>query len=323
MSTQAQHNSSVSNPTTSMGGLEWGLLIILSLIWGCSYFFFKILAVHLPPFTVVLGRVAIAGIALNAVLLLRGVRLPRDLGTWKSLLVMGTLNNVLPFALIVYGETKISSGLASILNAMTPIFSVLTAHFVSAEKLNAAKITGVIFGFAGVAILLGPSALSGIGSVDVTCACACLLAALSYAFAGIYGRRFRHLPSLVVATGQITASVVLSLPLAVLIDRPWTLPMPSAQVWWALIGLALMCTALAYVIYFRILAVAGATNVLLVTFLVPISALGLGAMFLSERITLLSIAGMLLIGIGLAAIDGRLTAKLRHGVERPPSPSSP
>jgi drug/metabolite transporter (DMT)-like permease len=170
----------------------------------------------------------------------------------------------------------------------------------------------VLFGFMGVTVLIGPSAIANIGGGDVVGEIACLCAALTYGFAGIYGRRFKGIPALKVATGQITGSTLVLIPLTALIDHPWTLPMPSAHAFEALVGIAVFSTALAYMIYFRILAVAGATNLTLVTFLLPISALLLGVFFLGETINLPAIGGMALIGMGLAAIDGRLWAAVRQ-----------
>jgi drug/metabolite transporter (DMT)-like permease len=276
-----------------MGGLEWALLLILSALWGGSFFFFKVLLADYPPLIVVLGRVGLAAIALNSLLLIRRDPMPASMRLWRQFLAIGLLNNVLPFTLIVFGETRISSGLASILNATTPIFTVLAAQ-------------GVLFGFLGAAVLVGPDLLAGSGRGDVIGEMSCLLAAASYALAGIYGRRFRGIAPVKIATGQITASTAVLVPLALLIDRPWLLPPPTAATWAAWLSLALLCTALAYLIYFRILATAGATNLLLVTFLLPVSALLLGAAFLGENVSLRSLAGMALIGLGLAAIDGRI-----------------
>lgn len=302
-----------------MTSRAWSLLLVLSVLWGGSFFFYKVLVTALPPVTIALGRVVLAAIPLNLLLLARGDKLPKDWGSWLGFIAMGMLNNVLPFALIAYGETKVSSGLASILNATTPIFTILAAHaFTADEKLTRAKAIGVAFGFAGVAILIGPHALRhqdgsliGIG--------ACLAAALAYAVAGIYGRRFRATPPLTMATGQITASVFILLPASLLIDRPWHLPMPSMTAWAALVGIALLSTAIAYVIYFRLLAMVGATNLLLVTFLLPISAMALGAGLLGEPITWPAIVGMVVIGLGFAAIDGRPWAKLTRGRRAAPA----
>ncbi|MCW3473584.1 DMT family transporter [Limobrevibacterium gyesilva] len=290
----------------AMGGSEWAMLLALSLLWGGSFFFFKVLVNELPPFTVVLGRVGFAALALNLFLLLRRDPMVRSL-PWGAFAVMGLLNNIIPFSLIVWGEIHISSGLASILNATTPIFGVLVAHVLTQnERLTWPRGVGVLCGFLGVAVLIGPAALAGLGAGDVAGEAACLLAAISYAFAGIYGRRFKGIPPLKVATGQITASTILLLPVAALTDRFWTLPMPSPAAWASFAAIALLCTAMAYMLYFRILATAGATNLLLVTFLLPISALLLGSMFLGEHIAPRAFAGMALIGLGLAAIDGRL-----------------
>ncbi len=300
-----------------MGLREWLLLLALSGLWGGSFFFFKVLASALPPFTVALGRVGFAAIALNLLLAARREWLPADPRLWAAFAVMGLLNNVAPFTLIVFGETRISSGLASILNATTPIFAVLVAHALTGnEKLNWGKGFGVLFGLAGVVALVGPGVLSGLGRGDLAGEAACLLASLSYAFAGVYGRRFKGVAALKIATGQITASALVLTPIAGLVDRPWNLPAPGVEVWLAFAGISLLSTALAYVLYFRILAVAGATNLLLVTFLLPISAMTLGALFLGESFGAQALIGMALIGAGLAAIDGRLIKSTRARLAR-------
>lgn len=300
-----------------MGRLEWALLIILSLFWGASFFFYKVLAPALPPFTVVLGRMGIAAIVLNIVLWTRGGRLPANLKVWGDYVVIAVLTNVIPFALFAYSERHISSGLASILNATTPIFTVLVAHaFTSAEKLSWNKAAGVGFGVAGVIVLIGPEALHDVGGKFLLGEIACVVASISYGFGGVFSRRVRGQPLLVITTAQATAAAVLAVPIAGLADRPWTLPMPNLEVWGALFGIALISTVVAYLIYFHILTKAGATNISLVTFLVPISAVFLGVLFLGEQVNATAIAGMLVIGLGLAAIDGRPFAWLRR-----PSPT--
>ena len=249
---------------------------------------------------------------LNVALLLRREAMPRDGRTWRAFLVMGLLNNAIPFSLIAFGETHIASGLASILNATTPMFTALVAHLATAnEKLTGGKMIGIGLGFAGVAVLVGPEALAHIGGGDLLGKLAVLLASISYGFAGVFGRRFRGLAPLKVATGQVTASTLLMLPLFVLFDRPWTLPAPGLGTWAALVGLAVPSTALAYMLFFRILARAGATNVSLVTLLVPVSAVLLGAVFLGETLSAVTYAGMALIALGLACIDGRPLGLLR------------
>lgn len=297
-----------------MTAVEWLLLVALSVLWGGSFFFFKVLDTELPVFTIVLGRVAIAALLLHLVLLLRGeLAALRDL-PWRQIGVMALLNNVVPFSLFVFAETRITSGLAAILNATTPAFTVIVAHALTHdEKLGAAKLVGVALGFAGVVLLTGAKFGDATSSGTGLAMAACLVAAILYAFAGIYGRCFRDVPPMAIASGQVAASTVLLLPLALAADHPWTLPMPNLTTIAALIGLAALSTALAYLIYFRLLATAGATNLLLVTVLSPVSALALGALFLNEEITVSALAGLATIGLGLAAIDGRLWIAFRRG----------
>ena len=295
-----------------MSAKAWAMLFVLSILWGGSFYFFKVLVTALPPFTVVLGRVGLAALALNLYLWARRDSLPMSAPLWRAFLWVGLLNNVVPYSLIVFGETRIASGLASILNATTPLFTVLAAHvFTANEKLTVAKSFGVFAGFLGVVALVGPDVLTSLGQSDLVGEAACLLAAISYAFAGIYGRRFKGVAPLKVAAGQLSASTFVMLPLSLLVDRPWTLPAPGAGVWWAFAGLSLVSTALAYVLYFRILALAGATNLLLVTFLLPISAMTLGVLFLGETVSARAFVGMGLIGLGLTAIDGRVARAAR------------
>lgn len=296
-----------------MGAREWLLLVLLSILWGGSFFFFKVLGAELPTLTIVFARVLLAGVLLNLVMRARRSPMPMNSKLWREFFVMGFINNVLPFALLVWAETIISSGLASILNATTPVFSVIAGHFFTAnEKFSWNKGFGVLFGLCGVWVLIGPSILTGSGADQTLPEIACLFTALIYAVAGIYGRRFKALPSLTAATGQISASAIMLAPVALLVDRPWNLSNPSAQAWQALLGLSVLSTALAYIIYFRILASAGATNVMLVTLLVPVSAILLGVLFLNESFSVQALIGMLLIGVGLAAIDGRLRAAMRN-----------
>jgi len=292
----------------------WIWLLSLSVLWGGSFFFAKVAVGELPPLAVVSGRVGLAAVALNVVLIARGQGLFRRSTLWGSFLMMGLLNNVLPFSLLFWGQTQIASGLASILNATTPLFTALVAHFLTAdEKLTRAKCGALVAGIAGVVLLVGPDFLAG-AHAGIAGQVACLGAAISYAFAGIYGRRFRTMgvAPLDAAAGQVTASTLLILPIMLIVDRPWLLPAaPSLTVWAALAGLAILSTALAYVLYFRILAAAGATNLLLVTFLIPVTAILLGATFLGERLELRHFLGMGFIAAGLALIDGRIWRLLR------------
>ena len=307
---------------STMTTRDWGALGVLSLLWGGSFFFYKVVAHDVPPLVTVASRVAIAGPLLFALVRASGQTMPRSASTWSAFVCMGVLNNVIPFGLIAWSETQITSGLASILIATAPIFTVLLARAVG-ERLTFNRVLGVLCGLAGVAVLVGPNSL---GRLDLTSAAqlALLAAAMSYAAAAIFGRRFARmsLPPLVTATGQLLGASLVALPLAGALEfmqsralerapgleRPglhWTAFHLPLEIWLALLGLALLSTALAYLIYFQILATAGATNVLLVTLLVPISALALGALFLHEHLEWTSYAGMTFIFAALAIIDGR------------------
>ncbi len=302
----SQSNSAIVTPT--MGRREWAMLLALAVLWGGSFFFNGVAVRELPSFTLVWMRVAVAAATLLLVLRLLGQRMPTDGRIWTAFFGMGLLNNVVPFVLIVWGQHHIASGLASILNATTPLFTVLVAHLLTPdEKLTPLKAAGVAVGFAGAVFMIGPDALGGLGTGAIA-QLACLAGALSYAFAGVFGRRFKRtgVPPMATAAGQVCASTLLLLPLMLLVDQPWTLAVPHAATWGAVLGVGLLSTALAYVLYFRILAAAGATNLLLVTFLIPVSAILLGALVLGETLLPRHFGGMALIGAGLACIDGRL-----------------
>jgi len=289
-----------------MNPVEWFLLIVLSLLWGGSFFFGEVALAELRPFTIVFGRVSLAAIALNILVIIAGYRLPTSRKIWRDFIIMGTLNNLLPFSLIFWGQTQITGGLAAILNATTPLWTVLLAHFLTTdEKLTINRLCGVLCGLCGVVLIIGPVVLQGLG-INVLAQIAVIGAGLSYALAGLFGKRFKEIPPLVTATGQVTSTTVMMIPLVLFVDQPWTLPMPSLSTWGALIGLALLSTTIAYIIYFRILVTAGATNLLLVTFLIPVSALILGMLFLDERFAPTHLMGMFFISFGLIAVDGRL-----------------
>ena len=292
----------------TMSAREWGMLLGLSVLWGGSFFFTHVALTALPPMTLVVLRVGLAALVLNIATRLLGIGISSEGRVWAAFFGMGLLNNAIPFSLIVWGQTHIASGLAAILNASTPLFTVVAAHLLTSdERMTGKRLAGVLIGFAGVVTMVGPAALRGLGS-DILAQVAILCAAVSYAGAGIFGRRFKRMgvPPLATATGQVTASTLVLLPVALVVDRPWTLAIPNVTVWGAILGLALLSTSLAYVLYFRILASAGATNLLLVTFLIPLSAILLGGFVLGEHLAPRHYAGMALIGCGLAAIDGRL-----------------
>ncbi|MFA0016654.1 DMT family transporter [Vibrio lentus] len=296
----------------SMNARVWAMLIVLSMLWGGSFFFVGVVVTDLPPLTIVALRVGIAAITLWIIALMIGLRPPKELRVWGAFLGMGLLNNVVPFALIVWGQTQIASGLASILNAATPIFAVVVAGILLPdERVTPLKLVGVGIGFVGVVVMIGLPALSGGGSFIAQLAI--IAAALSYAFAGVYGRRFKamEINPIITAAGQVTASTIVLTPVALLVDGPLDVVAMSGDTWAAIAGLAVLSTAVAYVLYFKILELAGATNVLLVTLLVPISAILLGSLFLNESLEVIHFVGMLLIAIGLSAIDGRLWRRIK------------
>jgi drug/metabolite transporter (DMT)-like permease len=310
------------NPTMSAG--QWSLLIVLSILWGGSFFFIAIAVRQLPPITIVALRVLLAAMALLVVTRIMGIALPRQRRVWRAFFGMSLINNVLPFTLLVWAQSHIASGVASILNATTPLFTVVVAHYLTQdEKLTQGRIVGVLLGIAGVSVMIGVTALQSFG-VDIVAEGACLLAAVCYALSAVYGRRFKRLgvAPLATVTGMVCASSLILVPLALIVDRPWTLPWPGTAAIASVTGLALISTAFAYIIYFRLLAAAGSTNLTLVTFLVPISAMALGIAFLGETLQSRQIAGSMLIGLGIVAIDGRVWARL-CGRSRPDASPRP
>ena len=292
---------------TVMNRRDWGILLTLALIWGGAFFFIGVAVKHVQPLTYVWLRLTIAASAMWLVLRWRGEGLGLPSSAWRSILLLAILNNALPFSLFGWGQTHIASGLASILNATTPIWGVVVAHmFTADERLTPRKVVGVLLGFGGVALMIGPTLLSNLGS-SALAQLACVTASLSYALAAVWARRFRKqgLSPMSVTTGQLTAGALVMLPMMLFIDQPWTRAMPPLSAWGAIVALALVCTAFGYVLYFRLIDSSGATNALLVTLLVPPVAILLGALFLSETLAMQDFAGLGLIALGLAAIDGR------------------
>ena len=296
-----------------MDAFDWVMLITLATVWGGSFLFNAILVAELPVITIVAIRVTVAALALWGFARVTGRKIPTRPQVWGALLILGVLNNAIPFSLIVQGQTQITSGLASILNATTPLFTILVAgFFLTDERFSILRVLGVIVGFSGVILMVGPEALGGLGADFWAQLCA-LGAALSYGFASVFGRRFRELrvDPVMVATGQVTMSSLVLWPIALWIDGPQDILGLSFNAAASMFGLAVLCTSFAYIVYFLILERAGATNISLVTFLVPISAIILGALVLGESIFIKEIIGMTLIGLGLAIIDGRLFQRLR------------
>ena len=286
----------------------WVMLVVLSMLWGTSFIFTEIALEDFRPLTIATLRVSGAASALWIYLLIIGAKIPRSLSIWGAFLIMGIVNNAIPFAAIMFAQTLISASLASILNSTAPLITVVLAGILlSDERITAARIFAVILGFIGVVVMIGPPALLGIGA-DVLAQCAVLGASVSYAFSAVFARRFKAMglqPS-VLAVGMLTMSSLCLALVAIFFDRPFTLNAPGISSIAAAAGVALLSTALAYILYFRILAAAGATNLLLVTFLIPVSAILLGVNFLGESLNLSQIIGMFLIGLGLVVMDGRI-----------------
>jgi drug/metabolite transporter (DMT)-like permease len=294
---------------------DWSLLALLSVLWGGSFFFNGVALRELPPLTVVFLRVALAAILLLPLLWVYRIRFPAGLSGWRPFFALAFLNNVLPFSLIVIGQTYVSSGLASILNATTPLFTVLVMAAAGDEKLIARRAAGVVTGLVGVAILRGEGL--GFGSGQGFGILLCLAAAFSYGLSALYARRkLSDSPPLATATFQMLASSLMMTLIAAAFERPWHLPMPGAATWLAMLGLAALSTALAYIVFFQVLRRSGSTNVMLVTLLIPVTAILLGYLVLGETIALREIIGALVIGSALLVIDGRVL-KLVRGAASP------
>jgi drug/metabolite transporter (DMT)-like permease len=284
---------------------SWLLLIVLSVLWGGSFFFVGVALRELPPMTVVMARVALGAAFIYPVFKAQGGSLPTTLRGWKPFTVMGLFNNIIPFSLIFAGQTHISSGLASVLNATTPLFTVLILASFGDERLILRRIVGVLIGLAGVYLLRDPSLIqTGSQTVGMLL---CLGGAVSYGFAGLWGRRnFNNVPPLTTTTCQLISSAIIMIIIAAVVDQPWHLPMPGLATWAALFGLAALSTALGYIVFFTILKRAGATNVMLVTLLMPVPAILLGVLILGEPLSMREIAGALVIAASLLVIDGRI-----------------
>jgi drug/metabolite transporter (DMT)-like permease len=295
----------MGEPTTRMDGQGWLLLLLLSVLWGASFVFVGVAVKELPPFTIVCVRVLLAGAMLIPFLWISRLELPSTLGGWTPFFVMGLLNNVIPFSLFVTGQMQITGGMASVLNATTPLFTVLVMAAFGDERLVARRVAGVLVGILGVIVLRGQGA--DIGADQTVAILLCLCAALSYAFSGLWGRRtLRGVPPLTSATCQLMCSSLVMIVLAAVIDRPWSLPFPSLATCFSLVGSAALSTALGYIVFFNILVRSGATNVMLVTLLIPVTAILLGYLVLGETLVAREIVGALVIAGALLIIDGRL-----------------
>ena len=298
----------------SMTLQEWMLLLCISVIWGSSFFVIEIALRELQPFTLVLYRIGLAAIIITMLTYINGQRLPFDLLSWKRFFILGAVNNFIPFAFISWGQTHIDSGLASVLNATTPLFVVVMAHYLTHdEHLTWNRLAGVFLGIVGVGVLVGPDALSGLSS-HILGQFAILAAAFSYACGGIYIRQLKDMPVLTAISGTLIAATIYTLPCAIFFESPLILQ-PQWSTIGAILGMSVLGTAFAYLLYFKLIRTAGATNTLLVTFLVPVTALAMGVMFLNEKLSVTDISGMLIIFSGLILVDGRIMKRSKDRSE--------
>lgn len=300
----------------TMGRVEWALLVLLATLWGTTFFWAEIALREVPPFTIVLVRVTIAAAILTALALARGFALPRTLRGWLPFLILSTLNGWLPFSLIFWAQTQLPSSVTAIYNSSVPLFVIVLAHVLTPdEKLTANRLMGVVVGMGGVAILFGPELRSGWDST-LLAQCGLLLANMAYALAAIFAKRFKGAAPLQTASCQMICATLCILPVALIYDRPWTMPVPSPAAIVALLALAVLATAVAYIIYFRILATAGAVNLMLVTLLIPVVAIVLGVALLGEALASRHVAGMAIIALALLFVDGRVVRGLAGALRR-------
>jgi drug/metabolite transporter (DMT)-like permease len=285
--------------TLKMGRLEWLLLLLLALLWGSSFLFMKIAVQALPVFTVVLGRIGIAALLVSGFVYARRLRWPKTAKRWGQLILLGFLRAGLPISLFVWAGTQIDSNLSGILNSTTPLFTAIVAHALTQdEKLNGARITGILLGMAGVIMLIGISVLQGLGS-NVLGQLAILGATCSYGFSNVYGRRFKDMPVAVSTAGLLFGATVIILPLALVFDQPWTLHF-SLQPTLAVLVLAVVNTAIAFLVWLTLILRAGATHTAQVTFIIPFVSIVLGFLFLGEQIGWNALVGLGFILMGLA-----------------------
>jgi drug/metabolite transporter (DMT)-like permease len=297
--------------TPKLDSTSWAMIGAMSLLWGSAFLLIEIGLRTIAPNTLVFLRMAIAAPFMLLFLAFMKEKMPRDWRSWQQLFVLGALNAAFPFILFFWGQQYLESGYASILNATTPLWGVVIAHFLTDdEKATPARIAGVFLGLAGIIVMIGPDAMGGISN-SLLAQIACLVSTLFYGYAAIYGRRLGQstMTPMVVATGQVITAALIMLPVMLWFDRPWERPLPSADSMLAALALGIPATAIAYIFYFKTIDRAGATNAMLVAFIMPVIAVMLGIAFLGEVLTGGQIAGALLIAVGLVAIDGRLLAR--------------
>ena len=301
---------------TTVPSRAWADMLLLAGIWGASFLAIKIALAEVPVFTLVAHRVFWACVILWVYVAIRRLPLPRGARIWGAFLVMGLLNNAIPFTLMAWGQQFIETGLTSIFNAATAIFGVLVAAMVFAdERLTLRKALGVAVAFAGVAIAIGLDALGGF-DIRSLAQLAVIGGTISYALAAAWARlALRGLAPQVAAAGMLTGSALIMVPLALWIDGAPALP-AQPQTWAAIAYFAIIGTALAYLLYYRVIALAGSGNAMLVTLMIPPVAIVLGWLVLDERLDPYAFAGFALLATGLIILDGRIPALIRRRVAR-------
>jgi len=293
-----------------MNARDWLRLLILSLVWGGTFLFVSLALRGTPGFTLVFLRVALAASAFWVFILASGRKMPRDRKLWGQFLISGLITNAVPFSLITWEQTQVEGGMAAVMNALTPCFVVVLAHFFTKdERASVRKAVGVLIGFLGAYVLLSPEIDGGVSTRGLGLI-AGLTASLAHAAAGIYGKRLTGLSPMVAATGMLTGAALWLLPVSLIVDRPWETLQPNIVAAGA-VGALGFGTVIAYLLYYRILRSAGATNLMLATLLGPIWAHILGALVIGEAIYATSVAGMVIIIVGLSIMDGRILRRFR------------
>jgi drug/metabolite transporter (DMT)-like permease len=299
-----------------MSPSQWLLLVVLSVLWGGSFFCVGVAVRELPALTLVLARVGLAALTLLPLVWTAGLRRPSTWQAWMPFLGMSVLNNVAPFLLIANGQKEVASGLAAVVNASTPVWALLAGRLLGGDgPMPPHKLIGALIGIAGVAALVGPEALLGMRS-SAWGMLLILGGAMCYGLSALWGRRLREEPPLLTAFCQLFCSTLLLAPVTLLVDRPWTLPLPSWQASAAILALAVLSTALAYIVFFRILAVSGPANAMLVTLLNPVSAILLGVLVLGETLLARHVLGAVVIASALIVIDGRIAGAIGRSMRR-------
>jgi drug/metabolite transporter (DMT)-like permease len=299
-----------SDPRPQNLARELALLLLLATLWGASYTFIRVGVATIPPITLIAARTAIAGIMLWAVMLWRGMRLPSDAANWRRFLFQACLNSVIPWTLLAFGERTLEAGLATILNSTSPIFTVLLSLAVSRrEALTPRKLVGVVTGMAGISLIVGVQALGGFGQ-QLMAQILTVLAAVCYAGAAIFGRGFKNLDPIAPAAGSLICGAAILIPASLSMERPWMLA-PSTSSVLALIALAVFSTALAFVIYFRLIRTLGSVGTTAQAYLrVPVGV-AFGVMLLGERPSATAWIGLACVVVGV----GAMTIPARKGMD--------